>query len=185
MLGCYGFIAAGRAVFFEGFTTALMAAQQRYHYAALAPLTVALCVLLSELRLPALRRAGVRIGLFAIAVGLAALLYADLGPRIDHYRAARQQVDAVLSEVWLQAEVASPGSVVYVPNRSFAGFFVSPPTDFPGWAAVFAIFNESPVVAGQRVFFTDRRPEVVAAARKGRRSAGLLIAPPEQPPARR
>jgi hypothetical protein len=52
----------------------------------------------------------------------------------------------------------------------------------PGWAAVFVIFYPENVVDGRRVYFITAHPGALRAAKRGRRSATLLVPPAENPP---
>jgi hypothetical protein len=57
------------------------------------------------------------------------------------------------------------------------------PHVFPGWAAAFVIYYPENVVLGHRVTFTERNAQVIEVLKDGKRTAGLLVPPPERKPA--
>lgn len=85
----------------------------------------------------------------------------------------------------IEAEIgAAQGPRVCLPNRPFRAIGVATwddPRYFPGWAAVFVIAFPANVVDGKEVRFIEpnRAVREFAARRRGRRSAGLLVAPEE------
>ena len=176
----YVLIAMGRAVFFQAYSSAVVAIQPRYHYSGLVPLTLLICTLLNRVPFPSLG-ASFRALPSIAGIGLVVLLYRAFGFHIDNHALTHDQVDGVLKAVATSAAAVDRGGDVYIPNRSFGGLLGMPPAQFPGWAAVFVIFNRSPVIDGRRVYFVDRRPEVIAACASGKRTAGLLVPPPEKP----
>jgi hypothetical protein len=181
-LACYGVIAMGRAVFFQALTSSMMAIQPRYHYTALIPVTLLVCLALASIAsfriFPDLVKT-VALVWALLAIGIT---YANSDFQVDHHAESRSQVDEVMTAVMTSVGAANIGDDVYIPNRSFSGFFVVPPTIFPGWAAVFAIYEPSDVVEGRHVYFVDKRPGVLVATAKGKRSSRLIVAPPAKEP---
>ncbi len=172
----YGMIAAGRSVYLVALQGATGGDAARYHYLATVPLVTILA--LAAGRLAAASRAPARLGDVA-AAGVLIALAAGVARgdwRIDHHAAARQETAAALAEIAAEATREPPGRFVRIPNRPFASvgpFFGD--MRFPGWAALFAIFNPDDRVAGRVVRFVDARGEVLRGAREGRRSAHLIV----------
>lgn len=179
-LACYGFIAMGRVVFFQALTSALMAIQPRYHYAGLVPFTLLICALLARAGSLHIFRPVVKTVALIAVLGLIAGAYATSNFQVDHHFDSRVQVDEVMTSVMSGVGAVQPGDNVYIPNRSFAGFFVVPPTVFPGWAAVFAIYNPTNIIEGRHVYFVDKRLGVLIASAKGKRSSRLIVPPPSK-----
>jgi hypothetical protein len=174
-LGCYGLIASGRVALFtadSGFVTT----QARYQYAGLAPLSVILCLLVNHARLAWRLPSRTATGLFFVWLVVAGSGYARSDFRIDHHDRARHQTRYVLDLIRSQVDATPIGQDVYIRNRPFAGLpGIVPMTQFPGHAGVFVIFHPQNRVDGRPVYFTERRSEVVAASRRGKRSAGLIV----------
>ena len=52
---------------------------------------------------------------------------------------------------------------------------------FPGWAAVFAIYFPSDVIAGRRIHFVEDDPVAAEIALEGRRTATLIVSSKDAP----
>jgi hypothetical protein len=78
---------------------------------------------------------------------------------------------------WIRAGLAKtpPGEVTYLYNRPFEAVppAVLTPAEFPGWAAIYVIFF--PNDDDKPIRFVQTGNHVIEAARRGRRSASLLI----------
>ena len=178
-LACYATIAAGRAELFVALHRPLApaAAAFRYHYLASAALTVVVCWVLHRVSTPAMTRWP-----NAVLVGALAALALSLraAPAIDHHDQARRETTEVLDTARTHAAAAPPGSTVYIENRRFASvaiFVVEHPALFPGWAAVFLVFQRRNVLDGRTVQFVARDPRELEAAHRGGPIAALLVAP--------
>jgi hypothetical protein len=182
----YLLVAVGRGNLYAGVpdpeaTPFRMASTSRYHYVALAPLIIASCLIARALAGRFDLPARLRDVLLGLVVGAIVLGWWRSGGRIEHWAAERQKTVDVLALIRRTIAAAPAGRDVLIANRGFpaAGPLVSP-REFPGWAALFAIFFLDDRVEGRRVYFVTSDAEVLAAARDGRRSATLLIPPPPQ-----
>lgn len=175
-LGIYGIIAAGRAGLL-GSNSSWGAAQGRYHYVGTIPLAIVLCLMLARMagrqRVAALGR-WVMLPLW---VGLTLFAYSS-SPPFDLNVSSRRETAQLLDTVRAAVAAAPPGGEVYIPNRPFrSGWILPTDRSFPGWAGVFTIFFPSNIVDGRRVYFVVDDPEVLAAARAGKRTADLVVEP--------
>ena len=175
----YGMIALGRAPFFEIWRMAEAASPARYHYVATAPLAAALCLFLA--RVGAWMRLRARSANLALAVwvGVMAFLCAPSRPFFSAHESSRHEAIDVWRTIVAQVDEA-PGEEVFIRNRSFhsvGSLLVGDRVGFPGWAAMFAALFPSDVVHGKRVYFVVEDPEVLEAARQGKRMPGLLVGP--------
>jgi hypothetical protein len=93
------------------------------------------------------------------------------------FPAGRAEVERVMGAIERATAAVPEDATVRIPNQRFAAAGPVIPGGFPGWAAVFAIWSPSNVVAGHRVVFVERDPTVVTTAANGRRSADLLVGP--------
>lgn len=181
LIGCYGMVAVGRASIYDsaspfGVGVQVAAGAPRYHYAATVPLTLILCLILSQIRLPG--PSGARAARVALAswLGLAVAAWMSTAPWIDHHPASRRETREVLAAIRERVRSTPPGSDVRIPNRRFqdVGPLV-PNTMFPGWAALFTIYFPSGAIDGRRVYFLEREPRVIDETRRGRRIAQVLL----------
>jgi hypothetical protein len=173
-LTCYGPIAAGRAPFFR--KGIRFEREARYQYGGTLALTLVAAVVLSQLSGKLPTRSGVRlIALVAFAGGLV-VCGRRFAPPLTHHEGGRRETEAVLAAIRAQIDAAPPGSAVYIQNRQFlsVGLLLRKMTIFPGWAGVFTIFFPDNTVDGRRVYFVSDEA-VVAAGRRGRRTASLLV----------
>ena len=177
ILACYGSIALGRALLVDG-PLVFGAVEPRYQYAALVPVTLLLC----EILRPAaalLGRAQTPVG---VAAGFATLLLVFGRPHDPLYptQTIRRDTKNVLQRIRLLARDQPGDGPACIRNGDFsgAGMYVGRVRpEFPGWAALYAIFDGSETIDGRRIYFVERNPEAVAAAAGGRRSAHLIIGP--------
>ena len=178
----YAIIAAGRAnlsaLWAPDSGTFAAGSVHRYHYVGSALFVVASSLIATSL----LGRSRLRSGETALlALGVGTLLGAQaLAPwQIDHRWGARLETARVLHTIRAAVHAAPRGGDVRLEPRPFesVGRLVTPAM-FPGWAAVFSIFFPHDRVHGRRVSFVTSDPEVLAAARDGRRSATLLVRGP-------
>jgi hypothetical protein len=182
-VACYATIAAGRLTFYPKFRDALIQAE-RYHYVALAPMTLLLCAVLvpfGQLRY-ARRLGGVALAAWMLVFAVA---YETAGPRFDLHDSQRQLADSALADMRALVMRVPPGEPAYLANQPFYGvgpFVIANPANFPGWAALFVVYSQSNTLDGHPVFFVEANPAVRARAKAGRRSATLLIAPVDVPP---
>jgi hypothetical protein len=191
-LAAWGTVAVARGLLTPIlFPLDLLADAGRYQYLATAALALALCqgaaALSRHLSLPARSRTPI----LALALALQALLVAWRRPPIDHHELVRREVEAFLARMRQEIEAAPPGADVFLLNLRdqlfAAGYPVAGPLAqgqeaFPSRAALFTIFFPENEVAGRRIFFLESDPDVLAAARSGRRTATLLVPSRELPP---
>jgi hypothetical protein len=155
-----------------------LGATTRYHYAGVLPLLLASCLVVGAIAERRPLPARVRDALLVAALGALVFGYRDTAWRIDEASSAlaRKQTTDVLNRLHARIRAAPPGRNVYFVARRFPGVGpLVPAARFPGWAAVFAIFFPDDRVDGHRVFFVSSNPEVLGAARGGKRSQGLLV----------
>jgi hypothetical protein len=187
---CYATVAAGRAAFFQ--LTPTIGHSDRYQYIAALTIILALCVGLREVgqHLAAILRAQTVCAvpssraLTVVASGLVAAWAVALasyherwGQRIEHHDKARRETAQVIGQIRSAAERTPPGTDVYILNRAFQAMgpiFVRSPV-FPGSAAVFVIFFPDNAIDGRRVYFVEPDHRYYQHARRGRRSAKLLV----------
>jgi hypothetical protein len=179
LLAVYGVIAAGRARYIGDVPLAFFVAQRRYHYVGFLLVAVLVCIVLVDLaarvRLPAALKAAALL----VWIGITAAAYGALRPPIDHHDEVRAAVGEVLASIRAQAEDAPAGQPVYVSNRYFDPV---PPylfrfEDFPGWAAVFVVFQPENTIDGRHVYFMQLRPNLRQKLKRGRRMAELIVPP--------
>jgi hypothetical protein len=178
-LGVYGIVAVGRAGF--RLDLAFWASEARFHYAGTIPLAMLLCLALRELG----RRGPLRFlppeALLAGWLAVGTIGWARSTWRPESHAAARQEIEARLSEMDVEIDRAPPGSTVYLVNGTLSPAVRGPAIDqagLPGRAALFVIMHPSDVVRGRHVRFVepDARVRAVQAARNGRLGS-LLVAP--------
>jgi hypothetical protein len=179
-LGVYGIVALGRAGF-RSQDLAFWASQARYHYAGTIPLAMLLCLALRELG----RRGPLRFlrpeALLAGWLAVGTIGWAQSSWRPESHAAARQEIEARLSEMDVEIDRAPAGSTVYLDNGTLSRAVRGPAIDqagLPGRAALFVIMHPSDVVRGRHVRFVepDAGVRAVQAARHGRLGS-LLVAP--------
>ena len=180
VFACYGGIAVGRGLLTPIFTLDVLVDAPRYQYLATAALTLALCLGLAALPARLLLPARSRTPLLALGLALHAFLVAWLRPPIDLHEGARQEIEGALGEMRRQIEAAPPGADVFIRNPRWQLISAGPVLErqreaFPTWAAVFTIFFPENEVAGRRIFFVERDAGVLKAARRGLRSAALVV----------
>jgi hypothetical protein len=188
-IAAYGIIAIGR-VFLWTETAFFMATQARYHYTTLATLSLIVCLGLSGIAPRRLPRPGAAAGLFGLWLVAAAGAYAAWPPQPN--LGARERREAEFALHWMHSRInAAPADApVYLTNRALhaAGTLFVGMSDFPGWAALFAIYYPTNSADGHRIYFVEREAEVRERYRTGRRTGGLLVAPedaPSEPPVTR
>ncbi|MDX2170115.1 MAG: hypothetical protein SF182_23795 [Deltaproteobacteria bacterium] len=176
LIGCYGSIAMGRFALWNALPAAVE--QTRYHYAGAALLALLLAV--AVVQLPAITAARLA---FPLWLGAAALGFALWPPAVDTNAAARAEAALVIGQVRARVAAAPPGAAVRIPNRVFhaVGAPLVSLLEFPGWAAVFAIYFPANRVQGHPVTFVEPSAAVRAQFADGRRTAGLLVAPEDAP----
>lgn len=179
----YALIAAGRGALVDGYNFGAMVRTARYHYVGPLAAALAIAVVLAELatllpRSVALRRAA--LGTWAAAVLALAL---RIGAPVKHYEDARRETEDTLAAIAAIAAATPRGMDVYIVNQPFRPMMMlaSNLVAFPGWAGVFAVFHADDTLNGRRIRFVIDDPDVLAAARHGRRAEALLTGSPGQP----
>lgn len=176
--GAYGIIAQGRSQFFQPETLALGAAQARYHYVATVPFAAMLGLVAAQIIAWLRLRAGAHVLLLTAWLSVAAWSYRSSAPFIDFSPNSRKETLIVINTVLKKAGQAWRVRDVFIRNypfRAIGMLFVLNQVAFPGWAAVYTIFFPTNEVAGKHVHFVEDDPAVVRMAKKGRRTAGLII----------
>jgi hypothetical protein len=177
---CYGVIAAGRAMYTRAPNLAYAASLARYHYVGTVPLALLLCVIMSQLTEGFRHRGTLFATVILVWLSAATVLYARTPPFIDLHPAARTETMHTLARIRGAIASVPPGSEVRIPNqgfRSIGPLLFHSRSEFPGWAAIYAIFFPTNVADGRRVYFTDGDDAVLRAARHGRRTADLIVSP--------
>ena len=176
--GCYAIIAVGRSQFFEADKIAAGSAQARYHYVASLPFAVMLGIIAAQGCRSLGLRSGAQLRLLAGWLLVLGVSYRLAAPFIDLFPNARNETLLVLANIRRQVAAVPAGDVVYIPNQPFRAIgtlYVLNQVAFPGWAAVFCIYSPSNVLYDRRVFFVVKDPLVAAVAKKGRRTADLIV----------
>src|SRR5581483_8409344 len=130
-----------------GIDTHAGASAAHYHYMGTAMLACAAAVAASSVSLPMARRARDAVALATIGgIGVA---LATGGWTFDHHDESRRETADVLDRIDAAARGGAPGTFVFVPNGPFqhAGALVTR-TQFPGWAALYAIFRDDDRIDG-------------------------------------
>jgi hypothetical protein len=178
--GCYGIIALGRGVFFQPGAVALIRAE-RFQYVGPMALTLTLCAALAGVGSRRILSEGVKTTSLFLWLAAVLLLELRIGTPINHYTAVRREAQTVVSTLRKAIESAPRGEDLYFENRLFrgSGQILTSPTIFPGWAGIFTIFFPDNRVDGKQVHFIIDNEEAVAIARRGQRTADLVVSPAE------
>ena len=173
-LACYGSVALGR-----GLIRPDSIGVPRYQYVALLPVVL----LLSELvgyATSFLRSAQAAV-LVVAALATPLLSYARNQKPLYSSTQARRETQITLQRIRALAAAQPGDGPACIRNGDFGSVRPGIParTDFPGWAALYAIFEPSNEIGGRRIYFLEQDQDVVAAAAGGRRS-GELIVPSER-----
>jgi hypothetical protein len=173
-LACYGSIAVARMAPLHRVSAA--AREPRYHYVALLPATLLVCEvvgaaagLLATLQAPVL---------IVAALATPALSWQPRRLALYDPAPARQETQGITARIHALAAVPSDAPVC-LPNQAFSSldFVANVRLEFPGWAAVYAIFEPDDTIAGRHIYFVERNREVLQIASRGRRSASLIVSP--------
>lgn len=173
-LVCYGSVALGRGLFRSGAVGA-----SRYQYMALLPVVLLLCEVVGFAT--SFLRAAQAAVLVVAALATPLLSYRSYSPPLDPAAAARRETEVVFQRIQIRANAQPGNGPVCIRNEDFGSAKTRNPTRalFPGWAALYAIFEPRNEIAGRRIYFLEEDEEVLAAAARGRRTADL-IAPLQQ-----
>ena len=173
-LVAYGTTAVGRApvVGFLKVSLSVAAAWARYHYLALALLTIVLCVALAALA----ARGGVARGTVYGAMLLWAvvrLIFVATRPlTIDLHANERAETQSALRSIREAVAATPPGDVTAIQNQPFHAVVVE--WLFPGWAGLFVIHFPDNVVDGRQVRFLVSERDWALAQKRGGRIAALV-----------
>ena len=179
-IGCYGSIGAGRGWFLTEYNDLPFIRSERYQYAGMSMLAVAFCIAVARLGEWRRLRPAVSIGLVIAWLGITIGLHARLPHPIVHYTWVRRETEMIVTVLRQRIAAAPPGADVYIDNQRFRSMELRwlDRDQFPGWAGVFAIFFPDNVVDGRRVYFVWGDPDGLRIARRGRRTATLLVSAP-------
>jgi len=168
-----------RGFFFLG-DPSLLHLATRYHYAALIPVTIALCVLLRSVgrRVTLPRLLPAALVLLWTVGGMTALILAP--PWLRLYPTERQQTLNVLVTMHAVA-AATKGPIVYMRNRVFQPVLLMGPV-FPKIASLFTLFFRGDSLDGKRFYFVEPDEETRTYNARGVPIGRLLIAPEDVPP---
>jgi len=179
VLACYGVIAAARAVLVLSIASNLLTEITRYHYVGQLVLALTLCLVLA--RLGSAVPSWAARALLAAWYGLTLMSYARFAVPIDNHDHARHHTARVLAVQQRVIRSGPPKTPVFITNRSFPPLPFMP-TQFPGAAAAFVIFRPvNRTIDGRWIYFVEPDAAVRAAARDGKRTAGLFVAPEDVP----
>ena len=170
----YGIISVARGFFFLTLPAILHMAT-RYHYAALVPVTIALCVTLQSLARGWTLPRGLPIALVLLwAVGsVTALIIAPSWLRLSEE--AREQTQQFIADMHAAA-ASSTTPAVYVRNRVFRELPLTGPV-FPKNAALFTLYFRGDTLDDKRFYFVEPDDETRAYNAHGVPIGRLLIAP--------
>ena len=177
-LACYGAIAVARAPLVQHRLDAA-AGEARYHYVALLPVTL----LVVELLRRATRhlRAAEAPVLILAALATPLLSYNRPKPPLYDPVPARHETQSIMTRIRTLAAAPEDSGPLCLPNGAFGGIaryvVANPRLEFPGWAALYAIFEPDDMVNGRRIYFVELNGDVLQTAKRGRRSASLIISP--------
>jgi hypothetical protein len=184
--GVYGVIGLGRGLFVTGSKASWWFAHTpRYHYLGTAPLAIATCLLLAEIGRRWEPRPWLRSALLLVWLSASLITQLAFAKPIDHFEGPRREVAWVKSQFSTAMHAVCRGNDVYILNRNFrslGGPYLDRHDIFPGWAAVFAIYFPSDVVAGRRIHFVEDDPVAAEIALEGRRTASLIVSSKQAPP---
>jgi len=176
----YAFIAAGRGNLYRLLgptaTPVTIAETPRYHYLGPLAFVVVTCLVASaaaeRIRMPS-RAKDVLLGTVLAGIVIA---HGHSDWRMNDWATERRQTGEVLAAIGRAVRAQPRGADVAIRNRDFppAGPLLTSRL-FPGWAGAFIVFFPDDTVEGRRVHFTTSDEEALAGARKGRRSATLLV----------
>ena len=178
VLVAYGVIAAGRAsLMLSAASSPLwMVSSPRYHYLGTLGIATVLCLALAALPLR-FDRIG-RLA-FIVWVGFALPLDVHFARSIEGgpARASRGQYHRTVSKIRREVKARPEGGTVFIENRSFRPVRMLSLSRFPGEAAAFVFSFPENAVDGRRVYFVERRPEVLRAVarRPGTRIHDLVV----------
>jgi hypothetical protein len=171
--GCYGLIAAARAVIILKLTPQLETTPPRYQYVAQLILTLMLCLMLA--RMGSVLHAWAKRLLLVAWYGLTLFSHARFAPPIDVHERARVDTRETLAAMEATARRSPPGEPVYIRNQSFKPLPFLPAL-FPGWAAAFVIFHPGTnTLDGRQIYFVEENPGVIDATKHGKRTATLFV----------
>ncbi len=180
VLSSYGIVAAGRGMALYRVPVDSFIALTRYHHVALIPLTIILCLSLSQLGTMRPISARARALLLSGWLALTLAAYVVAGPKIEHWIKSRLETEKTVASIRASIDATPPGEAVYIRNRPFppAPPVIVPYVQFPGWAAVYVIFYPGETVDGRPVYFIEADAPTREAAKRGRRTRDLLVPPP-------
>jgi hypothetical protein len=179
-LAVYAIISSGRANYFdiakmEPFAGARMT---RYHYVALIPITLALCLALEPLARRARPAAPL---LLAVWLGVMAGRYQHSTWQVEDRMDSRNWVAMATQKIEDAIDSQPAGSVVAIQNEYAPKTVLGPalgPTEFPGLAGLFVLLHPDNTVRGRKVHFVEHRRDVWLKSRDPRwnhRLADLLV----------
>ena len=139
-------------------------AEPRYHYVALLPVTLLVCELLR--RATGRLRAAEAPVLILAALATPLLSYNRPKPLLYDPIPARRETETIIERIRTLA-AAPPGSgPLCLPNGAFGGIasyvVANPRLEFPGSAALYAIFEPDDTINGRRIYFRRTQPRRAA-----------------------
>jgi hypothetical protein len=181
-LGIYGVIAVGRAGVYAFFNANLTfaATGARYHYVAMVPITILLCLILEQLATSRLLARFPRGLVLSVGLGLVAVAYLRSNFHIDEHAHARASFWRTVQEMAEAVAASPPSQTLYLENEPLPAIAFGPKVFFPGRAAVFVLVSPSDRFPDdRRVRFIERDPAVREywSVRPKTRMSMLLVAP--------
>lgn len=151
-----------------------------YHYAALIPVTIALCVTLQSVtRHWPLPRPLPTALVLLWGIGVVTALMTT--PPWLHLGTGEREQTAQFVDSMHAAAAETDTGAVYVRNRTFRPL-LTPGPFFPGIAAVFTLYFDGDSVDGKRFYFVEPNEEMRGWSGRGVPINRLLIAPESVPP---
>jgi hypothetical protein len=115
--------------------------------------------------------------LLLAALATPLLSYGRDHPPLYSPKDARHETEITLHRIRAAADQQPGDGPVCIRNGDFSSATSGPrqPKEFPGWAALYAIFEPRNEIGGRRIYFSEKDPAVPAVAPSGRRSAELIV----------
>lgn len=171
----YGMIVVGRGAFVAA-NPAVLHALPRYHYVALIPVTIGLCIALQRIGRSLHVSAAAATAMFLVWLGVAIAGAVIAPPWLDLAETAREQTLDFVAAVHAAAEAVGPGEPVYMANGPFPPL-VLPGPHFPKRAAAFTLYFSGDTVDGRRVYFVEPNQSIRSWNARAVPAGRLLIAP--------
>lgn len=173
-------IAIGRQPFINALNGTWMIRTPRYQYVGMIGAAMAVAAVVTGVRGQWRAPEWLKHLVAASCVVTVLALRVRIGPPVNHYETALDETVHVLEEIKTATDATPAGRDTFITNHPFRAAS-APFRDFPGWAALFAIFSPDDTFNGHRVHFVVNDFGDLSAARYGRRAPDLLCGPADVP----